>query len=96
MTLYVDGQPHHLSPGTTGFVPANRPHGFRVVGTEPLRTLAIFAPAGMAVFFREVGAPTDSRTLPEYHGPTNEDLERMAATSPKHDMQRLGPLPPAE
>lgn len=96
MTLYVDRQPHHLTPGATGFVPANRPHGFRAVGSEPLHVLAVFAPAGMADFFREVGTPVDSRTLPEYDGPTEADLERMAEASPRHGIQRLGPLPPVE
>jgi quercetin dioxygenase-like cupin family protein len=95
MTLYVDRQPHRLTEGMTGFVPADHPHGFRVGGDDPLRVLAIFAPAGMADFFREVGTPTETRTVPEYHGPTEADLERMASASPKYDMQRLGPLPPA-
>lgn len=94
MTLYVDGQPYHLTPGMTGFVPANRPHGFRVTGDAPLHVLAIFAPAGMADFFREVGTHVETREIPEYHGPTEENLERMMAASPKHGMKRLGPLPP--
>ncbi len=94
MTLYVDGNPYHLTACTAGFVPSNRPHGFRVSGTEPLSVLAVFAPAGMADFFREVGTPVDSRDIPEYSGPTETDLGRMAAASPKYDMQRLGPLPP--
>lgn len=94
MTLYVDQRPSHLTTGTTGFVPANRPHGFRVVGETPLHVLAIFAPAGMADFFRDVGTPVESREIPDYHGPTEADLGRMAAASPKHDVTRLGPLPP--
>ena len=93
MTLYVDRQPHHLTPGMTGFVPANRPHGFRVVGVDPLHVLSIFAPAGMAEFFREVGTLVETREIPEYHGPTEGDLERMASASPKYDMKRFGPLP---
>ena len=95
MTLYVDEQPYHLTPGTTGFVPAGRPHGFRVVGDGPLHVLAIFAPAGMADFFREVGTRVETRDIPDYHGPTEDDLERMEAASPKYDVGRLGPLPPA-
>lgn len=95
MTMYVDRQPHHLTPGVTGFVPADRPHGFRVTGDDPLHVLAIFTPAGMADFFREVGTPVATRAIPEYHGPTEADLERTTAASPKHDMERLGPLPPA-
>ena len=94
MMMYVDQQPYHLTPGMTGFVPANRPHGFRVVGETPLLVLAIFAPAGMADFFRDVGTPVQTREIPDYHGPTEEELERMAVASPKHDMKRLGPLPP--
>lgn len=95
MTLYVSGESYRLTPGMTGFVPANSPHGFHVVGPTPLHVLAIFAPAGMADFFRDVGTPVDSRELPEYHGPTQDDLGRMTTTSPKYRMWRLGPLPPA-
>jgi hypothetical protein len=48
----------------------------------------------MADFFRDVGTPVQTREIPDYHGPTEEELERMAVVSPKHDMKRLGPLPP--
>lgn len=95
MTLYVDQQSHHLTRDMTGFVPGNRPHGFRVIGDDPLHVFAIFAPAGMADFFREVGTSVETREIPEYHGPTEADLERMASASPKYDMKRIGPLPPA-
>ncbi|MFC7027268.1 cupin domain-containing protein [Halomicroarcula sp. GCM10025324] len=95
MTLYVDGQSHQLTPGETGFVPANQPHGFRVTGDDPLHVLAIFVPAGMGDFFREVGTSVETREIPKYRGPTEEDLERMMAASPKYEMKRLGPLPPA-
>ena len=94
MTLYVDQEPHHLASGSAGFVPANSPHGFRVGGDDPLHVVAIFAPAGMADFFREVGTPVESREVPDYHGPTQDDLERMRAASPKYDVKRLGALPP--
>lgn len=96
MTLYVDRQPYHLRTGMIGFVPANRPHGFRVVGGESLRVLAIFAPAGMAAFFRDAGTPVDSRAIPAYDGPSDDDIERMATVSPKHGIRRLGPLPPPD
>lgn len=93
MTLYVDEEPYRLTAGATGFVPSNRPHGFRVSEAGPLSVLAVFAPAGMADFFREAGTTVDSRELPEYSGPSEADLDRMAAASPKHDIRRLGPLP---
>lgn len=96
MTVYVDEEPYHLTSGMAGFVPGNRPHGFRVVGDDTLHVLAIFAPAGMADFFREVGTPVETRAIPDYNGPTRDDLERMMAASPKYSMKRLGPLPPAE
>ena len=96
MTLYVDREPFRLSVGEFGVVPANRPHGFRVAGDDPLQVLALFAPAGMAAFFRAVGTPVDSREIPPYRGPTAADLGRMAAASPAHDVARLGPLPVEE
>ena len=63
-TPYVDGESGRLTRGTRGFVPGNNPHGFQVSGGRPLRVLAVFAPAGMATFFREVGTSVDSRALP--------------------------------
>lgn len=92
MPLSVGESAHHLTPDTVGFVPADVPHGFRVVGAEPLRLLAVFVPAGMADLFREVGTPVGSWDLPGCHGPTQGDLDRMMAATPKYDMQRLGPL----
>lgn len=89
----MDGEAYVLQPGTTGIVPSATPHGFRVTGEDPLRVLAIFTPAGMEEFFREVGTPVDSRTIPEYHGPPQEDLDRMAVVSPRYDIRRIGPLP---
>jgi len=94
MTLYVDRQPHRLTEGMTGFVPADHPHGFRVGGDDPLHVLAIFAPAGMAGFFREVGTPVETHAIPEYDGPSEADLERMESASPKYHHGTARPLPP--
>ena len=41
-------------------------------------------------------ATVETRALSEYHGLTDGELERMLAASPKYEMDRLGPLPPAE
>ena len=96
MTLYLDEEPHRLTPGTTGFVPGDAPHGFRVEGTDPLRTLAIFTPAGMDGFFRAVGEPVETRAVPERAKVTDAEWEAVLAASPTYGMRRLGPLPPAE
>lgn len=93
LSLHVDGESRHLSPGTTGHVPAGRPHGFRVDGDEALRVLFVFTPAGAEEFFRAVGEPTDDRDLPEPREVTEDDLQALFAVGEEHGFEFLGPLP---
>lgn len=87
MALYVDKEFHRLTPGMTGFVPRNVSHGFRVEGDNSLRTLAMFTPAGMEAFFREVGEPVETREIPEQIGDTEIAWKRVIAASPEYDMK---------
>jgi quercetin dioxygenase-like cupin family protein len=50
--------------GDTLHIPANAPHQFQNVSTEPVRLLCICAPAGQEDFFREIGVPVATRTTP--------------------------------
>ncbi len=93
LTLYVNDQRDVLTSGMMGIVPSNAPHGYRVTGADPVRMLSLFTPAGIEEFFREAGTPVETRTLPEYHGPSEKDIERMAALSPEYAIRRIGPLP---
>lgn len=41
----------------------------------------------MAGFYRDVGTPIKTREIPDYQGPAEEELERMASASLKYDME---------
>lgn len=58
------GRTHRLRSGQTINIPANAPHGFRVVSSEPARFLCMCLPAGQEEFFALVGEPLPSRTTP--------------------------------
>lgn len=65
---------HLLGPGQTINIPANAPHGFRVVSEMPARFLCICLPAGQDEFFTLVGEKLPTRTTP----PTPPTPEVMA------------------
>ena len=68
------GKLHRLKPGQTLNIPANAPHGFKVVSDGPARFLCMCQPAGQEEFFRLVGEPLPERTSP----PTPPTPEVMA------------------
>jgi mannose-6-phosphate isomerase-like protein (cupin superfamily) len=91
--LHVDGREQTLGPGTSGYVPGGEVHGFANDGEEVCRVIAVMTPGGAEGFFREVGQPTDDRTLPEPIEPTEEMLQSLFATGERHGFEFLGPLP---
>jgi quercetin dioxygenase-like cupin family protein len=50
--------------GETIHIPANAPHQFHNVSSQPLRLLCICSPAGQEDFFAQVGIPVATRTTP--------------------------------
>jgi hypothetical protein len=50
-------------------------------------------PGGAEGFFREVGQPTDDRSLPDPVEPTEELLQSLFATGERYGFGFLGPLP---
>jgi mannose-6-phosphate isomerase-like protein (cupin superfamily) len=91
--LHIDGRDQTLGPGTSGYVPGGEVHGFANDGEEVCRIIAVMTPGGAEGFFREVGRPTDDRTLPEPIEPTEEMLQSLFATGERHGFEFLGPLP---
>ncbi len=91
--LHVDGEDRLLSPGMTGYVSSGEVHGFVNAGDEVSRVLAVMTPAGAEEFFREVGQPSEDRSLPEPVEPTEEMLQSVFATGEKYGFEFLGPLP---
>jgi mannose-6-phosphate isomerase-like protein (cupin superfamily) len=91
--LHVDGRDQTLGPGTSGYVPSGETHGFANEGDEVCRVIAVMTPGGAEGFFREVGRPTDDRSLPEPVEPTEEMLQSVFATGERYGFRFLGPLP---
>lgn len=56
------GEKKTVRAGETLFIPANAPHQFRNVSSEPVRLLCLCSPAGQEEFFAEVGVPVATRT----------------------------------
>jgi quercetin dioxygenase-like cupin family protein len=78
--------------GSTLHIPANAPHQFRNVSSQPARLLCICSPSGTEDFFREVGVPVATRTMP----PPSLDpaamaafLEKAASLAPKYRTELL-------
>lgn len=91
--LHVDGRNQTLRPGMSGYVPGGEPHGFANEGDDVCRVVAVMTPGGAEGFFREVGQPTEDRSLPEPVEPTEEMLQSVFATGERYGFQFLGPLP---
>jgi quercetin dioxygenase-like cupin family protein len=53
-----------IRAGDTVNIPANTPHQFQNVSSQPTRLLCICSPAGQENFFVEVGTPVATRTTP--------------------------------
>lgn len=73
------------------WLPRDVPHGYRVDGEVPVRTLAITVPGGFDHFVAEVGIRAQCRALPE-----TVDTPEMAvllAAADRDRMEILGPPP---
>jgi mannose-6-phosphate isomerase-like protein (cupin superfamily) len=91
--LHVDGRDRTLGPGTSGYVPGGVAHGFANEGDGICRVIAVMTPADGEGFFREVGRPTEDRSLPEPVEPTDEMLQSVFETGERYGFEFLGPLP---
>ena len=62
MEATIRGEKKTVRAGETLFIPANAPHQFHNVSSEPVRMLCLCSPAGQEEFFAEVGVPVATRT----------------------------------
>jgi uncharacterized cupin superfamily protein len=53
-----------VKAGDTITIPANAPHQFKNIASQPVRLICICSPAGQEKFFLEVGVPVATRTTP--------------------------------
>ena len=74
------------SQGDSIFLPRGTVHAFKNDGTETLRLILTFVPAGIEKFFEEVLEPVDDRTAAP-PPPTKELIERLLTTGPKYGIK---------
>jgi quercetin dioxygenase-like cupin family protein len=73
------GEKTTVKAGETVTIPANAPHRFQNVSSEPVRLICICSPAGQEKFFLEVGVPVATRTT----APPKPTEEEQAALKKK-------------
>jgi quercetin dioxygenase-like cupin family protein len=72
---------------TTGsfvFIPRGALHGFKNVGTQPMRMLIMAVPAGFEGYFRAVGRPAGEGAAPPT---TPEEVAKAIAEAPNYDSE---------
>jgi quercetin dioxygenase-like cupin family protein len=75
-----------VSAGESVFVPRGTRHSYRNEGTTAARMIAVYTPAGMEGWFREVCTPVDDPSAPP--PPLTEELiGRMLEAGPRHNVE---------
>jgi quercetin dioxygenase-like cupin family protein len=92
MRIWCDGQIVSVSAGSWLALPRGKPHALRAVSDTPARVMAVYTNTNFADFIMEVGVPTD-QPKPPLPGPT--DLARLREIAARHNLQLMGPPPPA-
>jgi quercetin dioxygenase-like cupin family protein len=86
------GERSTIRAGETVTIPANAPHRFKNVSSQPVRLICICSPAGQEKFFMEVGVPVASRTTapPELGGDQQAALIRkVEELAPRYSTEIL-------
>ncbi len=74
-------------PGQFVFGPRGVAHGYQVLSSQA-RLLVVATPGGLERFFRAVGQPAPSRTLPEPQAP---DVDQLVPVAAAHGIAVLPP-----
>jgi glyoxylate utilization-related uncharacterized protein len=77
-----------VSAGESVFVPRGTRHFYRNEGTQPARMIAVYTPAGMEGWFREVCTPVDDPSRPP-PPVTDELIARMLEAGPRYNVEWL-------
>lgn len=93
MQVTFRGKTSTVHAGDTIHVPSNAPHQFHNTASfQPVRMICICSPAGNDEFFREIGVPVATRTLPPPRldeGQMIAFLEKVKALAPKYRTELL-------
>jgi len=86
ITFTAGSDARTVSAGESVFVPRGTRHSYRNEGPAPARMIAVYTPAGMEGWFREVCTPVED---PEAAPPpvTDELLRRMLDAGPRHNIE---------
>ena len=86
ITFTAGEETRPVSAGQSVFVPRGTRHLYRNEGTKPAKMIAIYTPAGIEGWFREVCTPVDdpSRPPPPL---TDELIERMLEAGPRYNVE---------
>lgn len=85
--VWLDGQVTHLEAGGFAFGPRGVPHTYAVT-SESARLLVITTPGGTEDFFRALGEPAPTLTLPT---PAAPDVPTVVETAAAHGITILPP-----
>ena len=81
--IFLDDVEFPCPAGSFVFIPAGKPHGFRV-GGEPSRKLNLYTPAAMVGYFDELSAATARGEV---------DPEALSEIADRYGMEVIGPVP---
>jgi quercetin dioxygenase-like cupin family protein len=86
ITFTAGDETRVVSAGQSVFVPRGTCHAYRNDEDDPARMIAVYSPAGMEGWFREVCTPVDDPT--ETPPPMTEELiARMLEAGPRHHVE---------
>ena len=85
-TLTLGDQQRLVMAGESVFLPRRIPHTFQIK-TECVRALVLITPAGFEEYFRDLGTPAQSLTLPV--DPIYPSMERIVSTAQRYGITML-------
>jgi quercetin dioxygenase-like cupin family protein len=85
--FYLDSQTSLATPGTFVYSPKGQKHSFKNTGKTIARMLYWITPAGLEMFFAEVGKPVAAPLNPPV--PDRAAIAKLLATAPKYGIAIL-------
>jgi mannose-6-phosphate isomerase-like protein (cupin superfamily) len=86
ITFTAGDETRQVSSGESVFVPRGTRHAYRNEQATPARMIAVYAPAGMEGWFREVCTPVVDPSAPP-PPVTDELIERMLEAGPRYNIE---------